>query len=1329
MRAKSYPFARRSHVPQLDCLTYSTTHALAILIILLLSTGVNPSARAQSVQSGRDLYQPTADGGKGCGNGNGGCHANLSNSSNPNSVKSASNNPGAIETVLAPTNTAAASQPMRNHFDSRDPAHTPPTLTERQSLALHIGQFIVPEMNNGSIDLSSCGGGSIDVHKQAKSGKGGSPDNGGIAASQGSKGTVTPSGHTIDYTPGSNFDATGDSFTYNVTNGAGTTLTPATVTVVVTATPPSITLSNRSGAVNQAFGPVTVSTTTTPIKTYANKTSLPPGLQLENGQIFGTPTQSGVFNVRLTATNCVGEGPEKTVSFAIAPNAAPVISSTVFEGTLGQVFSANIVASNAPILAFGATNLPPGLSLTTASDPATGTTVASIVGTPTQSGIFKEVTLTARNSIDEITQAATITIFPKEASEISVEPSPLVGVWNQPLKGKIIATNPPIDSYRGDDLPPGLAVNPSTGEISGTPTQPGNFKAKFFATNKVNTTGRELEFSIIAPPPNAQSIPMIVKLNQPATLDLKPHLSGHGVNGVVLVDTHAQHGTVAVNGTKVTYSPRRDYFGSDSFAFVALGTGGTSNTATVSVTVEGRPDPSKDANVVGLLGAQSDAARRFSRAQISNFQERLETLHRHAVSNAETDARKRPTPPERTSTDRRSLERSSSATVGVPAPIQTTRAAAQGIPPIQGGADSSALVSSAGQIIESMLPDAASGLFPREMLGTLLGASLNRTLNLSSLVPGGSASTAGTGFWAAGNIGFGDRDASSDRSGFRFRTSGISIGADHRFSDKLVIGLGLGYARDRTEIGSEGTESRARATSLSLYGSYQPPTKNIFIDGLIGYGALDYDTQRFVEPLTEVVTDPAVKPTKHFASANRDGSQLFGSIAIGYQSPRESGFLWSPYARLDLSRNQLDQATETGAGQYALTYFKQSIANADLSLGLRAQWEHELKRGGLALPHIRLEYTHNLKGDDRASIAYADLISGPRYAVPSVADDRNALTLGVGSDFVLCNGANFGIDYQFRHSSGQENIQALQFRLAKELGTPSRSCEASDGAAPPNRHITADAAFTYDGNVTRARDHAGQLADESFSVKGTKELELFKFGRFGLVVSGSLGGEAFRRYSDLDHLFGEVQGELRYPAYSPNIALFARSAVDHHKSELRRGYNYSAGVVLQRNLTQHGLALTAQLAHNARYGKSRVFDLSDNSAQLGISYALNKDLSTGKTDILYFSGEYRLGDTVSTERSALANLNIAEVFVRDDAFRRDDFFTYRFDARTTSWTLGYIRPLGSGHLDLSWAYTQSTPTQSAFAGVGSERYVDNQLKLVYVLHFGTWNRMGRFRAY
>ena len=1297
---------------------FLTIGVLSTALLLLLAYPA--SSQAASVTAGTQLYLD-----KKCG----GCHdSSLTMKVNLNNVQNASNFAGAIDFALK--SSLEKYNGMQLAFDNNpmtEDKPEAPDAEQQKSLALYIGQFKAPKPEDpGKLVLQNCLPGSIDIRTElpVNGTSGSAPDVGGITVSSApAKGTALPIGQEITYTPGEDFAGT-DSFQYMIANKNPNTLLTqqgsATVKVTVTGQPPTVTLSTpQFAAVGQSFGPVRVTLTNDPTSRYSGP-GLPPGLLLDSkGKISGTPTASGTFNVTLTATNCLGVGQAKTVEFRIAPQDAPVISITSMDGTLGLPFSAAIILSNPPILAFGATGLPPGLVLETITN-----TTARIVGTPTTSGTFGGVTLTATNDKGSSSQTITIKIFQTAPPAISTDPVSLSGTLNQPFQAKIVATNPPVETYGGSGLPPGIAVNANTGEISGTPTEPGEFKAKLTAMNNVGTTEGDFTFVIVAPLPDAKSISMTVKLNEPATLDLAAHISGHGVKGVA-IDTSPKRGTVAVNGTKVTYTPRKNYFGPDSFAFVAFGTGGTSNAATVSVTVEGRPDPSDDPNVVGLISAQVDAARRFSRAQISNFQGRLESLHRQSLRVAEADTGGDAKPPRSAPSGQTSVgpRTTGSASVASSSRPMHANSAGDGASYIQ--FDKGSLVSLAGQITEAPLADIS--ILPRGLLGTLFNISQSRTLNLSSLGTNGGAPSS-TGFWMAGNIGFGDRDASGGQSGIKFKTSGVSAGVDRRYSDKLVLGVGLGYARDKTEIGTDGTESRARANSLALYGSYQPPNKNIFIDALIGYGALDYDTERFVEPLTEVNADPTVEPIKHFARASRDGSQVFGSITAGYQSPRERGFLWSPYTRLDFSRTRLDDVTETGAGQYALTYFKQSITNADLSLGLRAEWEHELKRG-VALPYIRLEYTRNLKGDDRAVIAYADLINGPRYAVPSAFHDRNALTIGAGSAFVLCNGANFGIDYQFRHSSGQENSQAIQFRLAKELGAPSRPCEVSDGAAPPNRHITADAAFAYDDNVTRARDEEGKLADESFSLRATKELDLFKIGRFGLVVSGSLGGEAFRRFSDLGHVFGEVQGELRYPAYSPTFALFARSAVDHYKSQLRRGYNYSAGIVLQHNFTQRGIGVTAQLAHNARYSDSSVFDLSDNSAQVGISYSLNKDFSSGKTDMLYLSGEYRLGDTVSTGRSALANLNIAEVFTRDDAFNRDDLFSYRFDARTTGLTIGYVKPLGSGHLDLSWSYTQSTATESAFAGTASTRYVANQFKLVYVLHFGTWNRMGRFRAY
>ena len=95
------------------------------------------------------------------------------------------------------------------------------------------------------------------------------------------------------------------------------------------------------------------------------------------------------------------------------------------------------------------------------------------------------------------------------------------------------------------------------------------------------------------------------------------------------------------------------------------------------------------------------------------------------------------------------------------------------------------------------------------------------------------------------------------------------------------------------------------------------------MDGLIGVGKLDFEMQRFVAPVSD------------YARSDRDGYQVFGSLAAGYEH-RDKGLLVSPVRRLDYSADRLDQATEAGAGQFALTYFKQNTSSVQGALGLRA---------------------------------------------------------------------------------------------------------------------------------------------------------------------------------------------------------------------------------------------------------------------------------------------------------------------------------------------------------------------------------------------------------
>ena len=271
-----------------------------------------------------------------------------------------------------------------------------------------------------------------------------------------------------------------------------------------------------------------------------------------------------------------------------------------------------------------------------------------------------------------------------------------------------------------------------------------------------------------------------------------------------------------------------------------------------------------------------------------------------------------------------------------------------------------------------------------------------------------------------------------------------------------------------------------------------------------------------------------------------------------------------------------------------------------------------------------------------------------------------------------------------------------------------------DPSSNPFDDIRLDAAYTYDNNVNRAQNGQGRLAEQFFSLNATKSM-LFPIDATSRVLLDiGVGGDLTRSFPKLGRLFGEIVPTFRYrksAAFSsPTFDLFCRVAADRFGSSQRSGYRYSIGVSILQPVTDR-IDVFGSLAQNWRNANSRVFDGRDWSVQLSVDY------SFAPHGTLYLSGEYRRGDVVSTGPESLVNLDLAKVFVADDAYTNPQLVSYRFEANTVIGTLGYNLPLGQGGaLDLSWKIARSTPTHgTSFAG--TPHYVDNQFTLVYSKRF------------
>lgn len=247
------------------------------------------------------------------------------------------------------------------------------------------------------------------------------------------------------------------------------------------------------------------------------------------GQISGTPPTPGIHTFTVFATNGDGQGQPQEISLNVAhhPNAPRFSFTGPIRAYQGLPFSHKLPIHPAAT-SITASALPPGITLS----PPSGT----LGGTPTAAGEYT-ITFQASNANGSgpATEATLIVQPPPDTPSITSTLDDIARALTPYTLQLQAFSEIPVLSWSVTGLPNGLQFNPSTGIISGSPTELGQFQVTLSASNAMGS-GRTSILSLrVLPGSNVPKITSSASAN-------------------IAFGTPFTYQIIATNGPNLTYS-------------------------------------------------------------------------------------------------------------------------------------------------------------------------------------------------------------------------------------------------------------------------------------------------------------------------------------------------------------------------------------------------------------------------------------------------------------------------------------------------------------------------------------------------------------------------------------------------------------------------------------------------------------------------------------------------------------------------------------------------------------------------------------------------------
>lgn len=264
------------------------------------------------------------------------------------------------------------------------------------------------------------------------------------------------------------------------------------------------------------------------------------------------------------------------------------------------------------------------------------------------------------------------------------------------------------------------------------------------------------------------------------------------------------------------------------------------------------------------------------------------------------------------------------------------------------------------------------------------------------------------GIFVNGNLKFGGKDASDINTGYEFEILGLTLGADYRINDQLVVGGSLGYGVSDVDYGNDSGGMDTDSLSGSMFTSYYHPS-GAYLDGLVNYAQDNYDSVRRIQ--YEVASDSVDRT----AQGTTDGDQVSVGINSGYDF-NFGGWTMGPHLNMYYLDVSVDVMAETGAGSLNTVVKNNDSQSFTATLGghFSYAWNHDW---GVLIPYLRLDYVREFIDD--AEVLEVRFIDDPNVLEPVapiyLTTDRpeaNYATWAIGASGQFTHGISGFLEYQ-----------------------------------------------------------------------------------------------------------------------------------------------------------------------------------------------------------------------------------------------------------------------------------------------------------------------------